>query len=186
MTRKKHSNSCVCPAKSGTQKKEEEDKVHQFLMGLNEIYVSVRNNLLIMNSLPSLDTIYNILLQDERQIQVTSTSQFNPESSSFNVNFSNKSQAQSILFKSHTIRHTTRGLVLIRQRVISSANIARNLNILLTNAINFIVFRQTSSSLKAKGWWPMPVWVRVMLLWVEFSMSRVLWCLVLQRSSTHN
>ncbi|XP_019248708.1 PREDICTED: uncharacterized protein LOC109227977 [Nicotiana attenuata] len=32
MMRKKHSNSCVCPAKSGTKKEEEEDKVHQFVM----------------------------------------------------------------------------------------------------------------------------------------------------------
>lgn len=90
MMRKKHSNSCVCPAKSGAQKEEEEDKVHQFLMGLNETYASVRSNLLMMNPLLSLDTAYNILLQDERQRQVNSVTQFHLESSSFNVNFNGK------------------------------------------------------------------------------------------------
>ncbi|XP_075074635.1 uncharacterized protein LOC142162211 [Nicotiana tabacum] len=32
-----HANSCVCAAKEGLQMEKEEDRVHQFLMGLNEI-----------------------------------------------------------------------------------------------------------------------------------------------------
>jgi len=64
--RSSHANSCNCAAKEGLQKEREEDKVHQFLMGLNEVYVGVRSNLLMMNPLPSLDCVYNILLQDEK------------------------------------------------------------------------------------------------------------------------
>ncbi|XP_019261720.1 PREDICTED: uncharacterized protein LOC109239589 [Nicotiana attenuata] len=60
-----HANSCKCAAKEGLQKEKEEDKVHQFLMGLNEVYVGVRSNLLMMQPLPSLDNVYNILFQDE-------------------------------------------------------------------------------------------------------------------------
>ncbi|XP_009614136.1 uncharacterized protein [Nicotiana tomentosiformis] len=58
---------CSCPIKSNLQKEKEEDKVHQFLMGLNDAYVGARSNLLMMHHLPSLDSSYNILLQDERQ-----------------------------------------------------------------------------------------------------------------------
>ncbi|XP_070005887.1 uncharacterized protein [Nicotiana sylvestris] len=61
-----HANSCNCAAKEGLQKEKEEDKVHLFLMGLNEVYVGVRSNLLMMQPLPSLDNAYNIFLQDEK------------------------------------------------------------------------------------------------------------------------
>ncbi|XP_070004256.1 uncharacterized protein [Nicotiana sylvestris] len=64
-----HANSCNCAAKEGLQKEKEEDKVHQFLMGLNEVYVGVRN---------------------EKQRQVNPPSQFTPKATSFNVNFLNK------------------------------------------------------------------------------------------------
>nr|XP_016434325.1 PREDICTED: uncharacterized protein LOC107760738 [Nicotiana tabacum] len=58
-----HANTCVCAAKPGLQKEEEENRLHQFLMGLNETYVGVRSNLLMMQPPPSLDTAYSILLQ---------------------------------------------------------------------------------------------------------------------------
>ncbi|XP_070048849.1 uncharacterized protein [Nicotiana tomentosiformis] len=64
--RSSHSSTCTCATKAGIQKEEEEDRLHQFLMGLNDTYVSVRSNLLIMQPPPSLDSAYNILLQDER------------------------------------------------------------------------------------------------------------------------
>nr|XP_016444656.1 PREDICTED: uncharacterized protein LOC107769913 [Nicotiana tabacum] len=87
-----HANPCVCAAKEGLQRKKEEDNVHQFLMGLNEVYVGVRSNMLMMQPLPSLDSVYNILLQDEKQRQVNPNPSFQSESASFNVNSSfNKS-----------------------------------------------------------------------------------------------
>ncbi|XP_019228792.1 PREDICTED: uncharacterized protein LOC109209890 [Nicotiana attenuata] len=54
--RSSHAHSCNCAAKEGLQKERKEDKVHQFLMGLNEVYVGVRSNLLMMHLLPSLDS----------------------------------------------------------------------------------------------------------------------------------
>ncbi|XP_019259221.1 PREDICTED: uncharacterized protein LOC109237378 [Nicotiana attenuata] len=86
--RKNRVSSCNCAAKSSLQQELEEDKVYQFLMGLNETYVGIRGNLLMMQPLPSLDTVYNILLQDESQRHVNSTPQFNSESASFNANAS--------------------------------------------------------------------------------------------------
>ncbi|XP_070050115.1 uncharacterized protein [Nicotiana tomentosiformis] len=42
--RNNHGNSCTCASKPGIQKDEEEDKLHQFLMGLNEVYVGFRKS----------------------------------------------------------------------------------------------------------------------------------------------
>ncbi|XP_070055280.1 uncharacterized protein [Nicotiana tomentosiformis] len=50
-----HAKTCTCAAKTGLQVEEEENRVHQFLMGLNETYVNVRSNILLMNPQPSLD-----------------------------------------------------------------------------------------------------------------------------------
>ncbi|XP_019237780.1 PREDICTED: uncharacterized protein LOC109217935 [Nicotiana attenuata] len=85
--RSSHANACA--AKEGLQKEKEEDKVHQFLMGLNEVYVGVRSNILMMHPLPSIDNVYNILLQDEKQRQVLPNPQAYSESASFHAN-SNK------------------------------------------------------------------------------------------------
>nr|XP_009762519.1 PREDICTED: uncharacterized protein LOC104214529 [Nicotiana sylvestris] len=87
--RSSHANSCNCAAKEGLQKEREEDKVHQFLMGLNEVYVGVRSNLLMMHPLPSLDSFYIILLQDEKQRQITTNPQSHSESASFNASSNN-------------------------------------------------------------------------------------------------
>ncbi|XP_019233146.1 PREDICTED: uncharacterized protein LOC109213773 [Nicotiana attenuata] len=54
-------------------------------MGVNETYMGVRSNLFMMQPSPSLDSAYNILFNDEKQRQVQSNSQFNPNSMSFNV-----------------------------------------------------------------------------------------------------
>ncbi|WMV41707.1 hypothetical protein MTR67_035092 [Solanum verrucosum] len=67
---------CICTARTTLLLEKEENGLYQFLMGLNDTYVSIRGNLLMMNLLPSLDSAYRILLQDERQRQVTSHSQF--------------------------------------------------------------------------------------------------------------
>nr|XP_033514902.1 uncharacterized protein LOC117279458 [Nicotiana tomentosiformis] len=77
-------------AEKGLQKEKDEDKVHQFLMGLNEVYVGVRSNLLMMQHLPSLNNVHNILHQDERQRQVNSPPQFISKATFFNVNSFNK------------------------------------------------------------------------------------------------
>ncbi|XP_075086511.1 uncharacterized protein LOC142169175 [Nicotiana tabacum] len=95
--RSSHSSTCTCAPKAGIQKEEEEDRLHQFLMGLNYTYVNVRSNLLMMQQPPSLDNAYNILLQDERKRHVNPSTQFGHESASFNVaslNFSQPSHPQ--------------------------------------------------------------------------------------------
>ncbi|XP_019235365.1 PREDICTED: uncharacterized protein LOC109215706 [Nicotiana attenuata] len=64
---------------------DEEQKVYQFLMGLNDTYMRTRSNILMMKPLPSVGNVYNILLSDEKQRQVSSASQFSTQSASFNL-----------------------------------------------------------------------------------------------------
>ncbi|XP_070025027.1 uncharacterized protein [Nicotiana sylvestris] len=61
-----HAQRCVCAAKPGIQQEDEDNKLFQFLMGLNEVYVGVRINFLMMQPPPTLDSAYNILLNDEK------------------------------------------------------------------------------------------------------------------------
>lgn len=42
----------------------------QFLKGSNESYNAIRGNILMMQPLPSMNQIYNILLQEEKQREI--------------------------------------------------------------------------------------------------------------------
>jgi len=52
----------------------EEDRVMQFLMGLNDIYNVVRSNILMMSPLPNVRQAYSLVIQEETQRQMTSES----------------------------------------------------------------------------------------------------------------
>ncbi|XP_070007511.1 uncharacterized protein [Nicotiana sylvestris] len=60
---------CNCGGKAA---EDEEQKVYQFLMDLNDTYMQTRNNILIKKPLPSVGNMYNILLYDEKHRQVSS------------------------------------------------------------------------------------------------------------------
>ncbi|WVZ16525.1 hypothetical protein V8G54_009507 [Vigna mungo] len=58
---------CKCDIASKLEKRREEERVHQFLMGLGDAsYGTVRSNVLIGDPLPSLNRVYAILVQEER------------------------------------------------------------------------------------------------------------------------
>lgn len=60
------SKSCGCPIGANLEKEREEDRLHEFLKGLDEsLYGSVKSNLLSRDPLPFLDVAYSALLQDE-------------------------------------------------------------------------------------------------------------------------
>ncbi|XP_070047115.1 uncharacterized protein [Nicotiana tomentosiformis] len=83
-----HSDShCTCGGgRLDIQKREEDQRLYQFLMGLNEIYGNARTNLLIMSHFPTIKKAYSLLLNDERQREIQPPPfHFKSESVSFSV-----------------------------------------------------------------------------------------------------
>lgn len=63
---------CVCGCKEAFQKIEEDQKFHQFLMGLNDTFTTIRRNILAIKPLPDSDTAYSMLLNYESQCEAQS------------------------------------------------------------------------------------------------------------------
>lgn len=58
---------CKCNIGAQFEKQREEEKVHQFLMGLDDmLYETVRSNLLGADPLHTLNRVYSILIEQER------------------------------------------------------------------------------------------------------------------------
>ncbi|KAJ3684390.1 hypothetical protein LUZ61_013554 [Rhynchospora tenuis] len=58
---------CTCNVTAEFLKEKEEEKVHQFLMGLEDtIFGTVRTNILGMDPLPNLSRVYSMVVQEER------------------------------------------------------------------------------------------------------------------------
>ncbi|XP_075504517.1 uncharacterized protein LOC142541957 [Primulina tabacum] len=59
--------NCTCDVASRFAADREEEKLHQFLIGINdELYATVRSNLLSTSPLPDLDRVYQACLQEEK------------------------------------------------------------------------------------------------------------------------
>ena len=63
---------CTCELEAKLNKKREEERLHQFLMGLDDtIYGSVRSNILSIDPLPPLNRAYSLVVQEERVQTIT-------------------------------------------------------------------------------------------------------------------
>lgn len=63
---------CTCELEAKLNKKREEERLHQFLMGLDDtIYGSVRSNILSTDPLPPLNRAYSLVVQEERVQTIT-------------------------------------------------------------------------------------------------------------------
>ncbi|KAH0712843.1 hypothetical protein KY289_008802 [Solanum tuberosum] len=62
---------CKCGAKTHNQKMNEDTKLIQFFMGINEVYCAVRGHMM-MKPLPSTNQAYSIILHNESQSEVQS------------------------------------------------------------------------------------------------------------------
>ncbi|XP_072054469.1 uncharacterized protein [Arachis hypogaea] len=63
---------CKCSIGSQLEKRREEEKVHQLLMGLDDVsYATVRSSILATDLLPSLNRVYAMLIQEERVKTIT-------------------------------------------------------------------------------------------------------------------
>ncbi|KAK9715361.1 hypothetical protein RND81_06G159800 [Saponaria officinalis] len=79
--------TCSCACSFGSKTKQikylEDQKIVQFLMGLNDSYTIIRGTILMQNPLPKLSTVYNNLVQEERQREIHNVTQFQMDSASF-------------------------------------------------------------------------------------------------------
>ncbi|KAL9240959.1 hypothetical protein vseg_015123 [Gypsophila vaccaria] len=74
--------NCTCGASEKQIKFQEDQRVVQFLMGLNDGYSVIRGTILIQNPLPKMSTVYNNLIQEERQREIHHSVQFQVDSAS--------------------------------------------------------------------------------------------------------
>lgn len=58
---------CTCGAKENMHKEEQDERLIQFLLGLNKVYTTVRESILMMNPLPSMAQDFSLLIQDKKQ-----------------------------------------------------------------------------------------------------------------------
>ncbi|KAA8522564.1 hypothetical protein F0562_013075 [Nyssa sinensis] len=77
---------CRCNLTVELERKREEERVHQFLMGLDEeVYGTVRSNILSTEPLPNLNRVYAMVVQQERVQTMTRTRQERGSPMSFAV-----------------------------------------------------------------------------------------------------
>lgn len=76
---------CTSGAAKSMVKFEQDQRLIQFLMGLNSDYNTVRGNILMMNPLPSISQAYGLVIQEENQREIHASTQFISESASMSV-----------------------------------------------------------------------------------------------------
>ncbi|XP_060211676.1 uncharacterized protein LOC132639226 [Lycium barbarum] len=86
---------CKCGAKAHNQKNNEDMKLIQFLMGLNDAYSATKGNILMMKPLPTAAQAYSIVLHQESQKQVHSGIHVSTDSSPFHSTVGFKHPNQS-------------------------------------------------------------------------------------------
>ncbi|KAL8108328.1 hypothetical protein AgCh_024692 [Apium graveolens] len=86
---------CKCGATQKALKFHQDQRVIQFLMGLNETYAIMRGSILMSSPLPNISQVYSLLLQEESQREIHSNGQFVVDSASLHVNASKFQNASS-------------------------------------------------------------------------------------------
>ncbi|KAF7814920.1 retrovirus-related Pol polyprotein from transposon TNT 1-94 [Senna tora] len=86
---------CKCDLFGKMERKAEEDKVHQFLMGLDEEgYGTLRSNILSTNPLPNLNKVYAMTVQEERVKTVMKTKEEKSNPMSFAIQAGNRNMGK--------------------------------------------------------------------------------------------
>ncbi|XP_049372622.1 uncharacterized protein LOC125837571 [Solanum verrucosum] len=75
--------NCECGAKTKNLRAHQDERLLQFLMGLNEIFIGVRINILIASPLPYIGQAYSLVMQDEKQREINSSPVYPTDSNFF-------------------------------------------------------------------------------------------------------
>ncbi|CAA7054923.1 unnamed protein product [Microthlaspi erraticum] len=68
---------CECNAAACWEKLQQRSRVTKFLMGLNEVYEPTRRHILVLKPIPSIEDVFNMVSQDERQKSIKPSSKPN-------------------------------------------------------------------------------------------------------------
>nr|GLL36432.1 hypothetical protein TSUD_144220 [Ipomoea trifida] len=91
---------CKCDISTKLERRREEEKVHQFLMGLDEAsYGTVRTNMLATEPLPSLNKVYAALIREERVKNATRVAEERGEVMGLAVQAGNKGKGREVTGK---------------------------------------------------------------------------------------
>lgn len=90
---------CECGAKAKSHKAHQDERLLQFLMGLNDTFIGVRSNILLSSPLPSIGQAYSLVIQDEKQREIHATPAYPGESTSFISNNQTANNNQAANFK---------------------------------------------------------------------------------------
>ena len=66
--------TCTCGALKTMLSYHQQQNVYQFLMGLNESYSHIRGQILLIDPLPSINKVFSLVIQEERQRLISSSS----------------------------------------------------------------------------------------------------------------
>ncbi|KAH9685447.1 retrovirus-related pol polyprotein from transposon RE1 [Citrus sinensis] len=94
--------NCTCNLSTLWEKQREEERVHQFLMGLDDmIYGTVRSNIIAQDPLPLQSRAYALVVQDERHQTITRTRDVRVEAVSFAVQAPKAQQGAAASFSNN-------------------------------------------------------------------------------------
>lgn len=79
---------------------QQEQRLMQFLMKVNEKYSGTRSNILMMNPLPNLSQAYRLLLQEQKHKEISKAQQ-NQESLTFGADIRNAENSQTKFNKTY-------------------------------------------------------------------------------------
>ena len=81
-----HCNCCLdCASLNAATKMIKDQQLMQFLVGLNDDYKVIRGGILMMKPLPSIDQVYQLIAQEEKQRSLSAFSQINNNVAAFNA-----------------------------------------------------------------------------------------------------
>ncbi|PKI63701.1 hypothetical protein CRG98_015891 [Punica granatum] len=75
--------ACICGIGATRTAQREKEKAHQFLMGLNPNFNTVRSNILNLEIFPSLSRVFQMVIHDERQRMVIRAQEIGPEAAAY-------------------------------------------------------------------------------------------------------
>lgn len=94
---------CECEVNVRLHKYTEDQKLIQFLMGLNSSYTAIKGNILMMTPFPSISQAYSLLVQEERQRQLKTEAHFLNENASLSAAI-NKQNPQQENWRNNQMR----------------------------------------------------------------------------------